>query len=755
VSSSTPLAHLRGIILRVFPHSYRLLVPVLVAVLTVLGSEWNALDRLENFTVDLRFRFRHWVQKQLEARKPESERKSYWHDERLILIGIEEASLRNPLYGKWPWRRSMHGDLVQLLSHLDRPPEVIVFDLLFTESGATEFDRKEDQAMALGFESFERVVTGSRLLESKLIKNPKPPGNLHPTLPLFNVEGPIDHVKDEDSAEFPIPEIIPQSYFGFVDIDPSASDGIRRDVPLVVRVKDEVFASLSLQALIQYWRVPVDGIRVVPGKMVSLDTQSEAGIKTVPLVHGSRFPVNFRTKDFKTVDFSQIKTSLELHLVKKEPLPPNFPDFGGKIVVIGQTALGLTDFGATPLNSSTPLVHLHMQVLDNILRDDYLVQIPMIWMAVVWLLLAWVTIFGVQRTEIATAVALPLCIMGGYVVFGFGLLFWNYQIPLFWPLLGFGALHLGDNLIHWIEENQKQRQIRQVFSSYIDEEVMNLVLKRPDSLRLKGARKEVAIMFSDIRGFTSISESINEEQLVDLLNEYFEPMVRCIRQGHHGTLHKFIGDAIMAGWGDVVPASSEESARSAVRCALQMRRELAKLNDRWKKEGRKPLKIGIGINFGAVTVGDIGAAGARREFTIIGDPVNVASRLEGVTKHFRTDLVISDTVRELLNSDFVVRTVGLIQVKGRNRPLRVYEVLGEVTDTELSGKWRKEDVDTYEKAVDLYFRREFAKAMETLSPLAKAYPESHYIQKYMKLSREFQESPPPPDWNGVEIMETK
>jgi adenylate cyclase len=755
VSSSTPLAHLRGIILRVFPHSYRLLVPLLVAVLTVLGSEWKALDRLENFTVDLRFRFRHWVQTYVEARKPETERKSYWHDERLMLVGIEEASLKNPLYGRWPWKRSMHGDMVQLLAHMEPSPEVIVFDLLFTESGATEFDRKEDDALGKGFESFGRVVTAAKLLESFLDKAPKPPGNLHPTLPLFEVEGDLKQVRTQKSAEFPIAPILPQSFFGFVDVNPTSSDGIRREIPMIVRVGDECFASLTLQSLIQYWRVPVDGVRVVLGKEIVLDTHSEAGTRRIPIDERGNFLINFRTKDFRNFDFSQLKTAMEQHLVKGAELPKEFPDLSGKILVIGQTAEGLTDFGPTPLDPFRPLVHLHVQVLDNILQQDFLKKVPMIWMAVVWLLLAWVTIFGVQRTEIATAVALPLCIMGGYVVFGFGLLFWNYQIPLFWPLLGFGALHLGDNLIHWIEENQKQRQIRQVFSSYIDEEVMNLVLKRPDSLRLKGARKEVAIMFSDIRGFTSISESINEEQLVDLLNEYFEPMVRCIRQGHHGTLHKFIGDAIMAGWGDVVPASSEESARSAVRCALQMRRELAKLNYRWKNEGRKPLKIGIGINFGAVTVGDIGAAGARREFTIIGDPVNVASRLEGVTKHFRTDLVISDTVRELLNGDFVVRTVGLIQVKGRNRPLRVYEVLGEVTDTELSGKWRKEDVDTYEKAVDLYFRREFAKAMETLSPLAKAYPESHYIQKYMKLSREFQESPPPPDWNGVEIMETK
>jgi adenylate cyclase len=238
------------------------------------------------------------------------------------------------------------------------------------------------------------------------------------------------------------------------------------------------------------------------------------------------------------------------------------------------------------------------------------------------------------------------------------------------------------------------------------------------------------------------------------LNIYFERMVNCVKECG-GTLHKFIGDAIMAVWGDIASVSkgAEKDAQNAVRSALMMRRRLHELNEERRSLDQTPLRIGIGLNHGDVLVGLIGAS-SRSEFTVMGDAVNTASRLEGMTKEFKTDLAVSESVRLLIGDGFLVRRLGLIVLKGKTTPTVVYEVLAEKTGLDES-RMTVEMVARYEEAFDHFLARRFAQAEAGFLACEKDCPDDYCVKRYLQASREFSAQPPPPEWDGRVVMETK
>jgi len=286
-------------------------------------------------------------------------------------------------------------------------------------------------------------------------------------------------------------------------------------------------------------------------------------------------------------------------------------------------------------------------------------------------------------------------------------------------------------------------------------EIMDHLLDHTDNLEMGGSERPVTILFSDIRDYTKFSEGLKPAEVVRQLNVYFERMVTCVQQSR-GTLHKYIGDAIMAAWGDIADASlgAEKDAQNAVRCALMMRHKLHELNEERKTAGLTPLRIGIGLNHGHdVLVGLIGAS-SRSEFTVMGDAVNTASRLEGLTKKFKTDLAISESVYDLLGGDFLVRRLGLIVLTGKTKPTVVYEVLAEKADLAQS-KLSPEIVSRYEEAFDHFLAHRFAEAETGFLACQKSYPDDYCVNEYLQASREFIVTPPPPDWDGRIVMTTK
>ncbi len=720
------------------PYLYIAIAPLTFLLLAYLVNFTGILDRLENLTIDFRFRER-----------AASDQKA---DPRLVLIKIDQKSLEE--LGGWPWSRAVHGDLCSLLAAAN--PAVVGWDILFTEPRDPAAD---DQHLGEGMAKPRAVVSGAmfdpdpKSIAAKKEVDDKlsPEEKWGKTRPLTHVEGDLSRIDSGEAGLYPIPEVRKNSLFAFVNSDPTSADGIRRSVPLLFRVGKDIFPGLSLQILCQYWNISPDQIQVHLGRDIELPTPE--GIKSIPIDESGSMLVNYRQQDgFVSVPYVKVAKGLYDCYAGGKPYPTDVPPLEDKILVVGQTEPGLSDLGPNPLESQAPLVLVHMNALNNILKDDYLHQAGTLPVALIWLLASWVTLLYVREKSILFSVFLPSVCVVLYLLAAQGLFdARNLLLPVAWPVIFFILLHSGSVLLRWLKEQQSRQQIKSVFSSYIAPAVMERLLEHPGNIQLGGVSQPVTMLFSDIRGFTTLSETMSDKELVLQLNEYFEKMVDCVNR-YRGTLHKYIGDAVMAAWGDVVPETPATDAARAVRSALAMRAELILLNKTWTEQKRPLFKIGIGLNHGTVTVGNIGAT-QRREFTLIGDPVNVAARLEGVTKEYRTDIAIGESVHALVSSEFLMRTMGVIVVKGKTQGLRVYEVLDDLSAP--VGSWPKEWVAKYEKAMDEYLGRKFSQAQRLFEECLRERPGDYCSGHYIENCRAFLKNPPPADWNGTEIMKTK
>jgi adenylate cyclase len=737
----------------VLEYAYPMAAPLVALLLLLIALQAGLFERVENLTVNWRF----------QTREPYDPKP----DPRVILVKIDQSSLDN--IGRWPWDRSLHGDFCQLVTAAN--VSVVGFDLLFTEPGPAieQFDKhgkslgkknESDADFADGAAKARAVVTGANFDPQNANAAPVK-YDFGKTKPITQVEGDINAIGGQNVALLPIPELRQVSFFGFVEAAPESSDGIRRRLPMVERVGMEVFPSLSLQMLCQFWNISPDQVRVRLGSEVELPTPD--GIKHIPINEKGEMLLNYRSSDsykaitgnVNAVSYGQLMGGLKDVYVDGKEMPKELPSIDNKILLIGQTAIGLTDFGPSPLEAASPLVLVHLTALNNILADDYL-KIAPIWPFEIGLLvLGWATLFYLRKKGIVFSIVVPLLCVGVYSAFAeIVFIKESLLVPIVWPVTFFLLLHLGIIILRWLEEQQSRQQIKQVFSRMLSPEVMEHLLEHPENIEMGGSERPVTILFSDIRDYTKFSEGLKPSEVVRQLNVYFERMVACVNDCQ-GTLHKFIGDAIMAAWGDIAGASlgPEKDAQNAVRSALMMRRLLAELNEERKVDGLTPLRIGIGVNFGPdVLVGLIGAS-KRSEFTVMGDAVNTASRLEGVTKEYKTDLAIGESVYPLVREKFLVRTLGVIVVKGKSKPVKVYEVLDDFEKP--VGLWPAEWVTAYEKAMDSYFARDFRAASKGFKKCLEQRPGDFCSQKYLEICQELILDPPPADWDGREIMKTK
>jgi adenylate cyclase len=319
------------------------------------------------------------------------------------------------------------------------------------------------------------------------------------------------------------------------------------------------------------------------------------------------------------------------------------------------------------------------------------------------------------------------------------------------PLFGFVGTASFGIVSQFILEQFERRRYRSVLERYVSKGVAKTILddKRSFVDSLSGRKLSVTVLFSDIRGFTTMTERSDPEQLVQQLNEYFLEMVGAVLK-ENGTLQKFIGDAIMAAWGDVHTEGAEEDARRAVRTALDMRAALAKLNVRWQNQpNRVPLNIGMGVNTGEIIVGNIGHP-QRMEFTVLGDGVNQAARFESATKQFHSDILVGESVEALTRKHFVFRQVGLLTVKGKTKPVEAFNVLSEASQPPPAWLGR------YHEAIQLYRRRQFPEAAKMFqSVLAEIGGPDFLCQMYIEWSVLYMHEPPPEDWNGTLVLTEK
>jgi adenylate cyclase len=436
----------------------------------------------------------------------------------------------------------------------------------------------------------------------------------------------------------------------------------------------------------------------------------------------------------------------------------NFKDgafFKDKIVMVGPSAQVWHDVVDTPMSPGTLGPTLHFQAMAAALNHEFLWPTPpKISMVLVCAagLVAWLLVAFVRK---------PLVCLGGLVAITAGylvtarLLYDNtglllLTVPVLSALVLSGSFSLGFE--YFLERLEKLRT-RRTLERYVSKNLVAEILENPDSYysSLRGVRVPVTILFSDLIGFTTLAERADPEALVAQLNEYLSRMTSVIFS-NGGTLDKFIGDAIMAVWGNVRSLGTAQDAKSCARAALGMRRELSQLNQAWREQGRMGLGMGIGVNQGEVIVGNIGSQD-RMDPTVIGDAVNLASRLEALTRTYGVDMLVGASVAELVRDEVYLRSVARVQVKGKTKPVDVFTFVaarGEEGDPEFL-KW----LETYEEALDKFRTRDFNDAKILFSRFLEFYPDDLLAKMYLQRALEYEQAPPDEAWEAVEVFKKK
>ena len=426
--------------------------------------------------------------------------------------------------------------------------------------------------------------------------------------------------------------------------------------------------------------------------------------------------------------------------------------FSNKIVVVGPIAEIFHDTHDTPFGN-TPGPEVQAQLMGALLRHSFITPSAhgvdlALELFMVALALAVCLLIGNALLKVLLFVLTSLVfLLASQFLFAHANLLLDMTPPLF-CLLATGTFGI---VSQFALEQFERRRTRNLLERYVSKNVAKTILEDQRSFleSLNGRKQHVAVLFSDIRGFTSMTEGSEPEKLVAQLNEYFLEMVGAVLH-EGGTLQKFIGDAIMAAWGDTHSEGATEDARRAVRAALKMRLELAKLNERWRtRPDRNQLSIGIGVNHGEIIVGNIGHP-QRMEFTVLGDGVNLAARLESATKQFHTDILIGATVEALTRDQFVYRQVDLLAVKGKTRTVEVFALLSDRSQSAPS--W----LEKYHEAIRLYRGREFEPAGRMFQAVMSEIGEEDYLcRMYDGRCATYRASPPSADWNGAFTLTEK
>ena len=522
---------------------------------------------------------------------------------------------------------------------------------------------------------------------------------------------------------------------------------------------------------VNFWADPIDGkiravtYRVTDRQLADLPPepsqeiyQSLSARALAKIGHASDVPDDFRGHMIRFTSPDAFAPRPLYEVFDPQFWHANYADgafFKDKIVMVGSSAQVEHDTVVTPMSPTTLGAALHLQAMAAALNHEFLRPTPArTGLALVGMagLTAWLLVAFLRR---------PLLCLGALVLItasylgaarlcydGTGLLL--LTVPVLSALVFSGSFSLG---FEYALERLEKLRTRRTLERYVSKNLVKEILENPDSYysTLRGVRVPATILFSDLIGFTTLSEKADPEALVSQLNEYLSRMTSVVfRNG--GTLDKFIGDAIMAVWGNVRSFGMAQDTKDCVRAALAMRRELRQLNQKWREEGRMGLGMGIGINQGEVIVGNIGSH-ERMDPTVIGDSVNLASRLEGLTRIYGVDILVGASAAELARDEVHIRSVARVQVKGKSKPVDIFTFVGardEEVDPEFL-KW----LDTYEEGLEKFRTRDFTDAKILFSRFLEFYPDDLLAKMYLDRALEYEQTPPNEAWAAVEVFEKK
>lgn len=594
----------------------------------------------------------------------------------ILIVTVDEKSISD--IGRWPWSRDVIARLLDRIS--EGGPKAIAVDILFSERE----NREADGRLADSIRKAGNVVLATAFIVPKGEKEVPPPKEIPGSLfdaafmEVSSVEG-IPWRKfaiKAESALPPLDEFSEAAALGHVYSLPDR-DGVLRWEELYVTFGDDCYPSLSLQTARVARGLPMKEMALYGGSKVRL------GSTLISTDLSGRALINYRGEE-RSFPYLSASDVLSGRIAPER--------FRGRIVLIGTSAIGTYDQKVTPLSANLPGVEKNATAIANILDNDFLKKSPGV------VELAFILVTGaLLGILLPRYMAMGSAILGGGFILSY-LLAINYMLVykgwwlnVVYPFTNILVVIMAHTVTSLFAEEKRAREIRKMFSSYVSPKIVEQLVNHPEWAKLGGERKEVTLLFSDIRGFTTFSEKREPEEVVSMLNEYFKEMTEVVFHWD-GTLDKFIGDAILAFWG--APLDQPDHAERAVRCALHMSDRLEMLQARWLAEGKEALDCGIGINTGPVVIGNIGAVGKKMDYTVIGDHVNIGSRVQGLTKTYNTRIILTeftvDKIRKLVEEGRMghldlVRADTVI-VKGKETPVKVFRLKSDRHEEEEAGK---------------------------------------------------------------------
>ncbi|MDP1914672.1 MAG: adenylate/guanylate cyclase domain-containing protein [Myxococcales bacterium] len=424
-------------------------------------------------------------------------------------------------------------------------------------------------------------------------------------------------------------------------------------------------------------------------------------------------------------------------------------ELAGKVVLIGVTIVGSSgDQRVTPFKELEPGVFTHASMVSNILSNRFLVRpwALLMFEAALMVLLCLALGFGIPRVRFALKATLIAASTLGWIVVSYAAFLRGTQVSIAVPVIGLVVTSFGVIFLGYLSVDREKLKMKSTFSRYLGEDVIEIAIENPERLN-KGEKRDMTVLFSDIRGFTTLSERMSPEALASFMKEYLSPMTAIVFE-EKGTLDKYIGDALMAFWN--APLDQPDHALRACRAAVKMLEKLDALKKTWRENGLPELEIGIGVNSGPMVVGNMGSD-VRVDYTVLGDAVNLGSRLEGTNKEYDTRIIISESTWLQVKDELVCRRLGAVRVKGKRLPVGIYELrgIGKPSASEAP------IIALFEEALALFSSQKFEAAGVKFREVLEAWPSDMTTRRYLAQLETFKAQPPPTDWDGVASMTTK
>jgi adenylate cyclase len=688
-------------------------------------------------------------------------------DERIVILDIDEKSLQE--VARWPWPRDVMAGLVEKLFG-KYEVAIVAFDVVFAEadysSGIRALEQlaqgqlKEVPAFQQAFREmrpkldndglFAQAIKGKPVVLGYYLNSEKDAKRIaaipEPVLPKGTFQGRNIPFTSWVGYGGNLPAFLKNAaaagHFNPIT-DP---DGVVRRVPMIAELDGAYYEALSLAVVRTTLGFPKVEPGYAPDRFMQRGYSGLEWLKVGPLT----IPVDEQASaliPYRGHKFSFAYVSLADVLAERVPLER----LKGKITLIGTTAPGLLDLRSTPVDNVYPGVEVHANLIAGMLDRNIKLKPPYMLGAEVVLLFIGGVALSLMIPMLAPLWATVAALIGMLLIGALNVAIWteaDMVLPLAASVLMIVSLYTVNMAYGYFVEARSKRQFTELFGQYVPPELVDEMARDPEKYNMEPRAAELTILFSDVRGFTSISEALKPEELREYINEYLTDMSGIIRSKHRGTLDKYIGDAIMAFWG--APMDDAQHARNGVLAALDMQKERKVLNGKFAARGWPTIKIGVGVNSGSVRVGDMGSQ-VRRAYTAMGDAVNVASRLEGRTKYYGVGILVGERTRNAVK-DVVFREIDRIKVKGKDESVSIFEPLGLETEMERKAL---DELKLWHQTLRAYRAQQWDQVEVGLLNLQRMNPECELYTLYADRVTQFRRTPPAAGWEGVTAFDEK